>query len=233
MKGQDPSDILDYNDCQEVTVLGHPNMDSVFIYWDNSNIFHEAQRLAEELNEGPGARYRVRVNFDNMLLLARAGRLVEKAIAAGSVPPEMRQLWNRMESGGIEVRLFDRGNPERGEQDMPDRVLQLRMLEDALDHNGDPGVVVLLTGDGAGYLEGAGFHSTLERMHKRGWRVEILSWAHSCNQRMRSWAEENGVFVALDDFYKAVTYMEPSRPGFEFAPARDSAALDLSLRETA
>ena len=70
---------------------------------------------------------------------------------------------------------------------MPDRLLQLRMLEDALDYNGDPAVVVLLTGDGAGYLEGAGFHSTLERMHKRGWRIEILSWAHSCNQRMRRW----------------------------------------------
>ncbi len=208
-------------------------MDSVFIYWDNSNIFYEAQRLAEERSEGPGARYRVRVNFDNMLRLARADRPVEKAIAAGSVPPEMRQLWNRMESSGIEVRLFDRGDPERGEQNMPDRVLQLRMLEDALDHNGNPGTVVLLTGDGAGYLEGAGFHSTLERMHKRGWRVEILSWAHSCNQRMRSWAEENGVFVALDDFYEAVTYMEPSRPDFELAPARESAALDLSRRETA
>ena len=107
------------------------------------------------------------------------------------------------------------------------------MLEDALDNNGDPGIAVLLTGDGAGYHEGAGFHSTLERMHTRGWRVEILSWAHSCNQRMRQWAEENGVFVALDDFYEAVTFVEPSRPGFEFAPPRDSAALDLSLRPTA
>ena len=28
-------------------------MDRVFIYWDNSNIFHEAQRLAEERSEGP------------------------------------------------------------------------------------------------------------------------------------------------------------------------------------
>ncbi len=207
-------------------------MSGVFIYWDNSDIFHEAQRLAEGRVEGPAARYRVRVNFDNMLRLASVDRQVEKAIAAGSVPPEMRQLWNRMERRGIEVKLFDRGNPERGEQDMPDRVLQLRMLEDALDHNGDPGTVVLLTGDGAGYLEGAGFHSTLERMHKRGWLVEILSWAHSCNQRMRSWAEENGVFVALDDFYKAVTYVEPSRPGFEFAPGRESAPLDLSQRPT-
>ena len=205
-------------------------MDSVFIHWDNSNIFHEAQRLAEEGAEGANARYRVRINFDNLLRLAHADRSMQRAIAAGSVPPELRQLWNRMESNGVEVQLFDRGSPERGEQEMPDRLLQLRMLEDALDFNGDPGIVVLLTGDGAGYLEGAGFHSTLERMHRRGWRVEILSWAHSCNQRMRRWAEENGVFVALDEFYEAITFLEPSRPGFEFASGRDSAALDLSYR---
>lgn len=205
-------------------------MDEVFIYWDNSNIFHEAQRLAEERGEGPDARYRVRINFDHILRLAHADRPLRKALAAGSVPPEMRQLWNRMESKGVEVQLFDRGSPERGEQEIPDRVLQLRMLEDALDYNGDPGIVVLLTGDGAGYLGGTGFHSTLERMHKRGWRVEILSWAHSCNQRMRAWAEQTGVFVALDDFYEAITFMTPSRPGFELTPARESAELKLFQR---
>ena len=208
-------------------------MDGVFIYWDNSNIFHEAQRLAKERELGPDARFLVCVNFDAILCLAHADRPMRHAVAAGSIPPAMRQLWNRMEGMGVEVKLFDRGRPEGAEQDMPDRLLQLRMLEDALDNNGDPGIVVLLTGDGAGYLEGAGFHSTLERMHKRGWRVEILSWAHSCNQRMRKWAEENGVFVALDDFYEAVTYVEPSRPGFELAPGRESAVLDLSLRATA
>ena len=119
--------------------------------------------MAEERREGPNARYRVRINFDNILRLAHADRPLKKALAAGSVPPEMRQLWNRMESKGVEVHLFDRGDSARGEQEMPDRVLQLRMLEDALDYNGNPGIVVLLTGDGAGYLEGAGFHSTLER----------------------------------------------------------------------
>ena len=205
-------------------------MDKVFIYWDNSNIFHEAQRLAEEHNHGPDARYRVRINFANMLRLAHADRPVERAYAAGSVPPEMRQLWNRLESQGVEVHLFNRGNIGSGEQEMPDRVLQLRMLEDGWDYNGTPGVVALLTGEGAGYLEDAGFHRTLERMHNRGWRVEILSWAHSCNQRMRHWAQENGVFVALDDFYESVTFLEPSGPGYELAPSRDSAPLDLSVR---
>ena len=205
-------------------------MDKVFIYWDNSNIFLEAQRFAEERDEGPNARYRARIHFDSMLRLAHADRPIERALAAGSVPPEMRQLWNRLESSGVEVRLFDR------ERDAPDHVLQLEMLRDAVDRLDcdEPGIAVLLTGDGAGYLQGAGFHSTLERMHRRGWRVEILSWAHSTNQRMRRWAEENGVFVALDDFYESVTfmepYMDPSRPGFELAMGRDRAPLDLSRR---
>ena len=206
------------------------NMDRVFIYWDHSNIFHEAQRLAEEQEQGPGARFRVRIHFENMLRLAHADRPVQRAIAAGSVPPEMRQLWNRMEGRGVEVHLCDRGHSDRGEQDIPDRVLQLRMLEDALDFNGDPGIVVLLTGDGAGYLEGAGFHSTLERMHRRNWRVEILSWTHSTNQRMRRWAEANGTFVSLDDFYEAITFLVPSRPGFELASPRNPGELDLSRR---
>ena len=206
-------------------------MDSVFIYWDDSNIFIEAQRLAESMEAGPDARSRVRIHFDNMLKLAHANRPVEKAIAVGSIPPELRQLWNRLENSGVVVELFDRGTTWRGEQEMPDRILQLRMLEDALDYNGDPGIVVMLTGDGAGYLEGAGFHSTLERMHKRGWRFEILSWEHSCNRRMREWAEDNGTFVALDDYYNAITFLETDRTGYH-SGARWVSELDLSQRRT-
>ena len=203
-------------------------MGQVFIYWDNSNIFVEAQRLAEERNEYIDARYRVRINFDNILRLAHADRPMRKAVAAGSVPPEMRNLWNRIENLGVEVRLFNRIRLDLGEQEIPDRLLQLQMLEDAMDF--DPGVAVLLTGDGAGYLEGAGFHSTLERMQRLGWRVEILSWSHSCNRRMLEWAEQNGLFVALDDFYDSITFLEPSNPGFRLAMPRDSLPLDLSRR---
>ena len=206
-------------------------MNEVFVYWDNSNIFHEAQRLADE--EGLDARYRVRIHFDNLLRLAHADRQLRKAYAVGSIPPEMRGIWNRMEEGGVEVALYDRGRPHHGEQEVPDRLLQLRMLEDALDFNEDPGIVTLLTGDGAGYLEGSGFHRTLERMRARDWRVEILSWRHSCNQRMRQWAEQNGVFVALDDFYQSITFLEPSKPGHEFALARREVPLDLAPRPMA
>ena len=73
----------------------------------------------------------------------------------------------------------------------------------------------------------------LERMHKRGWKVKILSWRHSCDQRMRRWAVANGVFVALDDFYEARTFLEPSKPGCEFARPRVQMPLDLSQRPVA
>ena len=205
-------------------------MHDVFVYWDNSNIYHEAQRLAEERNGTPGARYLIRIHFDNLLRLAHADRQLKKADAAGSVPPEMQHLWHRMENHGVEVKLYDRGARERGEQEVPDQWLQLRMLQDAMRYKDHPGVVALLTGDGAGYAEGRGFHVTLELMHESGWQVEILSWMHSCNRRMREWAERYGVFVPLDDYYDAITFREPSRPGHEFAPARDAAKLDLSRR---
>ncbi len=87
------------------------------------------------------------------------------------------------------------------------------MLRDAFDYNGNPGVAVLLTGDGSGFADGVGFHADLERMHKRGWRIEVLSWRHGGNRRMREWAEQNGKFIALDDFYDSVTFLEPSAPG--------------------
>lgn len=207
-------------------------MDRAFIYWDNSNIFHEAQRIAEERDASVDARYRVRIHFENLMRLAHADRPVEKALAVGSVPPEMRQLWNRMESNGVQVVLFDRGAATGAEQEVPDRLLQLRMLEDALDYNGNPGIVVLLTGDGAGYAEGTGFHSTLERMHKRGWRIEILSWAHACNQHMRRWAEAEALFVSLDDFYDSITFLQPSREGHELARSRAAEPVNLGRRRT-
>ena len=136
----------------------------VFLYWDNSNIFISAQEVAAE-KDGEAARFRVRVHFRHLLELARAGRDVEHAVAVGSIPPELRHVWNR-----------------------------------------------------------------LERMHKRGWRIEVLSWRHSCNRRMREWAEQNGKFVALDDFYESVTFLERPAPGEPMASVRVATPVDFGRR---
>ena len=203
-------------------------MDKVLLYWDNSNIFISSQEVAVD-REGDSARSRVRLHFRNLLELAHAGREIEHAIAVGSIPPELRHVWNRLENEGITVQLLERGALQGREQGV-DQLLQTAMLRDALDYNGDPGIVVLLTGDGSGFTDGVGFYADLRRMRSRGWRVEVLSWRHSCNHQMREWAEEEGVFVALDDFYDSITFLEPPSPGQPIADPRYAISPDLSRR---
>jgi len=203
-------------------------MKKVFVYWDNSNIFISAKDVAAK-REGEAARFRVRVHFGHLLQLARAEREVEHAVAVGSIPPELRHVWNHMENEGVTVHLLERGAMHGGEQGV-DHVLQTAMLRDAFDHNGDPGIAVLLTGDGAGFESGVGFHADLERMHSRGWHIEVLSWRHSCNRRMREWAERNGSFVALDDHYESITFLERSPPGEPLANSRLVTPVDLGRR---
>ena len=203
-------------------------MKKVFIYLDNSNIFISAQETAAE-REGESARSRVRIHFRNLLALAHAGRPIERAIAVGSIPPELRQMWNRLENEDVEVQLLERGALHGSEQGV-DQVLQTIMLRDTVDYNGVPGIAVLLTGDGSGFVDGVGFHADIERMHGRGWDIEVLSWRHSCNRRMREWAEENGKFIALDDFYNSITFLEGAWPGQPVADPRYAEPLQLDLR---
>ena len=203
-------------------------MDKVVVYWDNSNIFISAREVAID-REGEVARYRIRIHFRNLLRLAHGDREIGRAVAVGSIPPELRHVWNRLENEGVEVQLFERGAMMGREQGV-DQALQVAMLRDAFDHNGDPGVAVLLTGDGAGFYDGVGFHADLERMRHRGWRIEVLSWRHSCNRRMREWAERHGKFVVLDDFYESVTFLEPPEPGQPAGGPRAAVPIDIGAR---
>lgn len=199
-------------------------MKSVFVFWDNSNIFISAKDIAEE-REGIDARYRIRVSFEQLLRLAHADRPVEFAVAVGSIPPELRHVWNRLEGTGVNIELYERGSQTDREQAV-DQALQVQMLRKGFDYNGEPGIVVMLTGDGKGFLDGVGFHADLERMHKRGWSIEVLAWESSCNPRMKAWAEKIGVFVPLESFYESITFTEESHKAI-----RRTLPLDLSKRE--
>ncbi|MBI4567229.1 MAG: NYN domain-containing protein [Planctomycetes bacterium] len=198
-------------------------MDKVFVFWDNSNIFINAKLVASE-RDGADARYTVRIQFDNLLRLAAADRPVEFALAVGSVPPELRHVWNRLESLGVTVKLLERGSISDREQAL-DEALQVQMLRTALDFNGDPGIAVLLTGDGKGFFDGVGFHADLERMHRKGWRVEVLAWERTCNRRLKEWAAQVGQFVPLENYYEAISFTED-----ESGALRRSRPLNLSGR---
>lgn len=198
-------------------------MNKVFIFWDNSNIFIGAKDIASE-REGFKSRNLIRISFPALLDLCKAGREVAQAIAVGSIPPEIRHVWNRMEGAGVEVQLFERGYESHKEQGV-DAVLQVAMLRAAFDNNGSPQTVVLLTGDGRGFEDGAGFHADLERMHKKGWEIEILAWEGSCNKKMKDWGNSVGIFIPLEDYYNSITYTEDYE-----RVIREQGALDLSKR---
>jgi hypothetical protein len=182
--------------------------DRVCIFWDNSNIFIPARYLANR-REGWSAERDVRIHFDNMFSLARAGREIEAAVCVGSVPPELEAVWDRLERAGVEVELFERGAGSGCEQGI-DQCLQVHMLRALADIH-PPAVAVLLTGDGEGYETGVGFHADLERLARAGWGVEVVSWNPACNKRLRAWAEKIGVYVPLDDYYLSVTFLEGAR----------------------
>ena len=74
-----------------------------------------------------------------------------------------------------------------------------------------PGVAILLTGDGAGYDTGAGYHADLERLHKFGWGIEVLAWDAACRRALKEWAGKVGVYSPLDDYYNSVTFIEGGR----------------------
>ena len=119
---------------------------------------------------------RVRIRIANLVKVARK---VKSVRAAGSIPPQFRRLRLKMEQEGVSLQLYDRTRGG-GEQQAPDMMLQWAMLNDLVDY--PPGTAVLLTGDGAGYNVGVGFHSTLERLHRNCCRGIELG-----GLRMRSW----------------------------------------------
>lgn len=183
-------------------------MAGVHIFWDNSNIFIPAKYVASR-RDGAMLEHAVRIQFDNMYKLASAGRNVVSAVCVGSVPPELEAVWDKLKAAGVQVELYERGAGSGSEQGV-DQCLQVHMLR-ALADAKEPGVTVLLTGDGAGYEDGAGFHADLERMAKRGWGIEVLSWEAACNRRLKAWAQQVGVYVPLDDYYESITFIEQGR----------------------
>jgi hypothetical protein len=188
--------------------MRHPTAERVHIFWDNSNIFIPAQYVASR-KEGAIAEREVRIQFDNLFNLAKAGRPIGSAVCVGSVPPELEDVWKRLRATGVTVELYERGAQSRSEQGV-DQCLQVHMLR-ALSDVEPAEVAVVLTGDGAGYEDGVGYYADLQRMEKKGWGIEVISWDIAVKKSMREWAKQVGVFVALEDHYPQVTFRNQIR----------------------
>lgn len=179
-------------------------MNRVHIIWDNSNIFLSGKDYCRK-KEWKEASFRI--CFENLIDLAADGRQVEQVFCVGSVPPPTDSVWDHIEAiTGKKPELYERGAAS-GKEQAVDQALQTRMLRLGYDY--DPAeTLVLLSGDGSGHEDGVGFFADAKRLHKVGWSIEIIAWRDNCARVMREWAENNGVFVDLGDFYSEVTFLQ-------------------------
>lgn len=198
--------------CSEVIVANR-----VHIIWDNSNIYISGRSVCDKLEyKSTGFR----IQFEHLIDLAACGRPIEQVFCVGSVPPPTDSVWGHIQKlTGKRPELYERGAAS-GKEQAVDQALQTRMLRLGYDYD-PPETIVLLSGDGSGFEEGVGFFADIKRLHRIGWKVEVLSWRDHCKRQMREWAEGQALFVPLDDFYSAVTFREG---------IRQAKAVDLAKR---
>ena len=183
------------------------NTDYVCVYVDNSNIFHEGQRFVEEVKGESRANFRI--YFKNFIKLVVAGRKVEELVWAGSIPPGNDDLWGYLEDIGIKPDLIPRA--DSGENETVDHKIQLRMHRHARKHKASPGTIVLATGDGKGYFKEEGFLYDMEGFIEDGWKIEVVSWNHSCHGELKKFAFARGKYIKLDDFYEKISFIKGGR----------------------
>jgi hypothetical protein len=177
-------------------------MTDVFVFWDNSNIYIGAKGAMENRgHRGAGQR----IDFENLLKLAIGGRKLASGYCVGSVPPEVWEVWKQLaRKTGIKPELFERGAAS-GKEQAVDQALQVQMLRALIDQP-KPQIAVLLTGDGKGYRDGVGFHADMERLHKKGWGIEVLSWEHTCAPALKAWTTQVGCFIPLDRYVESIVF---------------------------
>jgi len=198
------------------------------IFWDNSNLFAGARDLARDL-EGPALINDLRVHYEALWNLARAGRNVSTGVCVASSPLQYDAVRDKLAATGMVVEMYERGPRTHGENAV-DQALQVHMLRALIDR--PPGVAVLLTGDGAGYTRGEGFLADLERMHKGGWGIEVLAWENCCHKHLKRWATQHGLFVPLDDYYANITYLKGIRAAKKLSHLRRNLASPRTLAPT-
>lgn len=177
------------------------------MFWDNSNIWLVGRKVCQVKEPGDEAAFRI--HFSHLFDFVRDSRTVEFAFVAGSVPPASDPLWQRFHSLNIQVVKQERGESS-GSEVAVDEVIQLEMANRVLDIS-PPGTMVLLTGDGSGYTDGHGFIKQLERAHKHGWQIEVVSWNAGCNRRLKGFAQTNGAYRELEPVYEKVTFINNKR----------------------
>lgn len=168
------------------------------VFIDDSNIFIEGQRTAairEPLDAT--ARARFRIDYGRLLDWLADGRILADVYLVGSRPPEVDTFWKMLPKKGIRPRIFDR---QAGREKGVDHDLVAEMIETSLTKEKTGSVIALIAGDGD-------YQSTLDRLTKKGWKVEVYFWSSGCSSLIRNltW------YYCLDSHFAEFCYYEKHR----------------------
>ena len=183
----------------------------IHVFIDNSNIFHGARRVAQELEPHVPAQA-LRVYFWNLAGLIESSRPKHTGVLAGSVPPGNDALWEHAQRAGYNTDLLRKVETEDGrmvEQGV-DEMLHLKIANAILDHS-PPAILVLVTGDGSESDFGTGFPRQAQRALRQGWDVEVYSWKCQLSGAFRRLAADHPgkvKVVELDPWYQKLTFVK-------------------------
>ena len=176
-----------------------------YLFVDFSNLWYSIR--AEAARRGDPDRA-VRAHAANLRRVLAAGRAVGDAVlvANRSVPEAVLNHFRP----GFRVELVESGSLSGTEQ-AGDELLQNAIYRTILRAPAD-GIIVVATGDGAGWLEERGFCEALSAARRQGFGVEVVAFERSLNRWLRGLADAVGAVVLLDRFYDAITFLEGLRP---------------------
>ena len=195
------------------------------VFVDNSNIYGGAQRARETL-EPQALWMSVRVYYRNFFNLIEGGDVATRVLA-GSVPPGNEPLWQAARDLGYNTDLLkrvERDDGRLGEQAV-DEVLHL-------DHE-PPQVLVIASGDGLDSEYATSFPGQAERALKRGWTVEVWSWAAQLTGKYDALclAYRGRIIVkVLDPYYKSITFLQSGKYRVDGATVEVAARVVSPLR---
>lgn len=181
----------------------------VYFFLDFWNITISATHLAASNGDGIYADRRIRLSWQNLRALAERGRVWGAGYSAAGTSYKSANLRNQMAQAGINIEVSELGARSGSEQNVDERI-QLEMYR-LLQPEIPRGVVVLATGDGAGSDNGRGYLPAIQQLSKSGFEIEVMSWEHSFNRKLRNWAEAYGRAIVLDPFYAELTFVPGGR----------------------
>jgi hypothetical protein len=177
------------------------------IYIDNSNIFIGGKENAKRVGEDPAA---FRLDFRNFFHLVTSGvDQFDEMVWVGSGDDETEKIFNALKEKGVKLLIIP--GVEGGENETVDMAVQLNMYRHTRKYRDSPGTIVLCTGDGKGYSREEGFLYDVEGFILDGWKLILYSWDAVCHHALKQFAAQRGVYIPLEKYYKAITFIQDGR----------------------